>query len=71
MVHYSVTGCTATNAVIYANLFGPVVHGGVTFAGSSPAFDLCPRYAHSAGVALFGGAAHLISYSRTRRATSA
>lgn len=64
---------THTDAGIYANLFGPVVlsAGGVTFAGSSPAFDLCPRYARSAGVALPGEAACLISYSRPRRATSA
>lgn len=63
--------CTHTDAEIHANLFGSVVHGGVTFAGSSPAFDLCPRYARSAGVALLGGAARLISYSRPRRAMSA
>lgn len=51
---------THTGAGIYANLFGPVVlsAGGVTFAGSSPAFDLCPRYARSAGVALPGRSSH-------------
>lgn len=37
----------------------------------SLAFDLCPRYACLAGVALLGGAACLISYSRPRWATSA
>ena len=40
---------------------------GVTFANSSLTFDLCPRYARSAGVALLQGTAHLISYSRPRR----